>query len=220
MRKIIVRIVSPFLQIFLKYYFKKPRKYRYKNINTIVLPGVFFPHLTISTKVFLQFLEEKNLTDMSLLELGCGTGIISVFSAQKGASVIASDINDIAIKNVTLNANSNNVKVSTILSDLFTQIPQQQFDYIIINPPYYPKTPQDKAEEAWFCGENFEYFEKLFSTITPYFNLKSEVYMILSEDCKIKHIKSIAFKNNLLFTTVLAKRKYGEMNYIYRINKQ
>ncbi|MGB0886679.1 MAG: methyltransferase [Vicingaceae bacterium] len=220
MRKFIAKIISPFLQYFVKHYFVKPRTYRYKKIKIKVLPGVFFPHFTLSTKLLLQFLETKELHKKTFLELGCGTGIISVFAAQKGAETTATDINPKAIENVTLNAKTNHVKVLSILSDLFTAIPQQQFNYIIINPPYYPKKPKNKAEEAWFCGENFEYFEKLFASITPYFNSTSEVYMILSEDCNVERIKSIAFKNKLLFTTILEKRKYREMNYIYCINKK
>ena len=219
MRRLPAKIISPFLQRFLKYYFKKSRKYHYKDIKTVVLPGVFFPHFTISTKILLQFLETKKLFNKTLLELGCGTGIISVYSAQKGAKVTSSDINPAAIENVMLNANKNKVELFPILSDLFTLIPKQQFNYIIINPPYYPKAPENRAEEAWFCGENFEYFEKLFSSIGPYFSDASEVLMILSEDCEIEKIKAIAKKNNLLFNTVLEKQKMGEMNFVFRIKK-
>lgn len=217
MRVLIKRIISPFLQLFVKHYFKRPRSYNYKNIKGTVLPGVFFPHFTISTKILLQFLESENLANKSFLELGCGTGLVSVLAAQKGANVLATDINPTAVENVLLNAKNNGVKVNTTLSDLFTQIHKRQFDYIVINPPYYPKSPQNKAENAWFCGENFEYFENLFSTISPYFNSHSKVYMILSEDCEIEHIKDIATKNNLSFTLLLEKRKWKEMNYIFQL---
>ncbi len=188
MRKLIVRFVFPFFKSFVNFYFSKPRKYRFKEIKAVVLPGVFFPHFTISTKLLLQFLVTKNLENKSFLELGCGTGIISVLAAKKNARVISSDINPTAIKNAKLNATKNGVDISTYLSDLFVDLPQQQFDFIIINPPYYPKTPETVAEEAWFCGEHFEYFEKLFSTITPWTHKQSEVYMILSEDCDIEQL--------------------------------
>ncbi len=217
MRGLLIKIIAPFLQRFVKYYFTKPRNYRYKDIKATVLPNVFFPHFTISTKLLLQFLETKELNNKSLLELGCGTGIISVFSALKGAQVTATDINPAAIENVGLNAKANKAEVSSILSDLFTVIPLQQFDYIIINPPYYPKDPENKAEEAWFCGVNFEYFEKLFSTIEPYFNSESGVFIILSEDCKFEEINAIAQKNNLKLKTVLRKSKWGEMNFIFQL---
>jgi len=217
MKTLIKKILFPFFGVFAKYYFAKPRYYRYKEIKVTVLPDVFFPHFTISTKLLLQFLGKKNLSGKSLLELGCGTGIISVMAAKKGSQVSASDVNPAAIENTQLNAKNNLVEVITYLSDIFTNIPAQQFDFIIINPPYYPKAPQNMAEEAWYCGEDFEYFEKLFSSILPWFHINSHVLMILSEDCQIARINDIAAKNNLKLTTVLEKKKYGEMNYIFRL---
>lgn len=217
LRSVVTRALHPILGVFARSYFAKPRSYRYKNIKVIVLPGVFFPHFTISTKLLLQFLERQNLAGKSFLELGCGTGIISVFAAKKGAVVLASDINPQAVHNVGLNAEKNQVNVNTCLSDLFAEIPLQKFDYIIINPPYYPKAPETLAENAWFCGKDFEYFEKLFGSISPYFDNTSEVFMILSEDCRIDHIQKMALEHALRFTLVLQQKKWGELNFIFKI---
>jgi release factor glutamine methyltransferase len=218
-RKLVNRILHPIALVFIKIYFATPRSYNYKKIKAIVLPGVFFPHFTISTKLLLQFLEQKSLSGKSFLELGCGTGIISVLAALNGAEVLASDINPQAIKNVLLNAENNQVKINTCLSDLFAEIPSQNFDFIIINPPYYPKNPINLAENAWFCGEDFEYFTKLFSSISSFFNAHSEVFMILSEDCQIDYIKKMATIKGLKLTTVLEQKKCGEMNFIFRVEK-
>jgi release factor glutamine methyltransferase len=217
MRRIPAKIISPALQFFIRHYFKKARPYRYKKIKITVLPGVFFPHFTLSTKLLLQFLEGKALNQKTFLELGCGTGIISVFAAQKGAKVVASDINPQAIKNAELNATNNAVSIQTVLSDLFDHLPLQQFDTIVINPPYYPRQPKNDAEKAWFCGEEFEYFTKLFPTLPAYFHQTSEVFMILSEDCKFDRIQAIAETSNLKFEVVDKKRKWGEWSLIYRI---
>jgi release factor glutamine methyltransferase len=218
MRAVIKKILSPFLQAFVKFYFSKPRSYRYKEIKALVLPGVFFPHFTISTKLLLQFLEPLNLRNKSFLELGCGTGIISVLAATKGAQVTASDINPQAIENANLNAEKNGVEISICTSDLFSDIPGRQFDFIIINPPYYPKAPQNPAEEAWFCGENFEYFEKLFSSLLPWIQINSQVLMILSEDCEIERIRNMAAAHGFKMTKIIEKKKWGEWNFIFRLD--
>jgi len=217
MRKIITKIIHPFLRVFVKYYFAKPRKYNYKNIRGIVNPNVFHPQFTISTKILLNYLDKENLKNKQLLELGCGTGIISTFSAHKGAKVLASDINQLALDNTELNAKKNNVEIEIINSNLFQEIPKKFFDYIIINPPYYPKTPQNDAEKAWYCGSEFEYFKDLFSTIYPYFNDTSKVIMILSEDCKIETIKEIASANKIELTQIFETKKWGEKNYLFQL---
>lgn len=217
MKKIIKKALSIPLQFWAKMYFRKPRNYRYKNIRGVILPTVFFPQLTISTKLLLEYLENQELSGKSFLELGCGTGFISVLAAIKGAKVCASDINPVAIKNVRLNATKNQVYVNGIESDLFEKIPKLIFDWIIINPPYYPRNPINEAEKAWFCGEKFEYFESLFKDLGAYFSKESKVLMILSEDCEIDSIESIALKNDLAFSAIQRKKRRGELNYIFRI---
>lgn len=219
MRRLLLKIISPLLRVFVKYYFKKPRPYHYKMVDGIVLPGVFFPHFTMSTKFFIDFLEDKNLKQKSVLELGCGTGIISVYAAQNGAKVTASDINPASITNVRLNAKRNSVEIKVIQCDLFENIEPSPFDYVLINPPYYPKNPKDDAEKAWFCGVDFDYFKNLFPQLPAYFNPSGFVYMILSENCEIDKIKAIASESNLRFTAVFERQKWGEVTYIYRIER-
>lgn len=214
-----LNFLSPLLQRFAKYYFRKPRPFSYKGIKGTVLPSVFYPIFTISTKLLMDFIDEHELKDKRFLELGCGTGMISTLAAKKGALVTATDINPAAIENVELNAGKNGVTIQSILSDLFEGISQQVFDYIIINPPYYPKEPLNKAEEAWYCGANFEYFEKLFYQLGSYFDETSQVYMILSEDCELEKIKRIAAEKKIDFEKVLQTIKQGEENYIFRIRK-
>ena len=219
LRNLVIKIIARPVQYWAKWYFKKPRTYNYKQIRGTVLPGVFYPHFTISTKLLLHFLELKNLEGKSFLELGCGTGLISVLAAQKGALVTSSDINPKAIENVRLNALNNQVELRAIESNLFEKLQGEQFDFIIINPPYYPKEAKSRAEEAWFCGPKFEYFHKLFSGLGNHILSSSKVYMILSEDCQLEKIQAIAKQNNFIFKLELQTKKWGEKNYIFSINK-
>jgi len=214
------RFISPVLQRFVRLYFKKERKFRYKSIKAVVFSGVFFPHFTLSTRFVMSFLDPQKevLQGMSFLELGCGTGMISCLAAQKGAKVLATDINPRALENTKRNAELNKVEVETLHSDLFDSIPSQTFDYVVINPPYYPKNPVDDAERAWFCGENFEYFQKLFATMAPFVRPDSFVLMVLSEDCDLETIQSIARQNGFEFSKLLEKKIRGERNFLFQIS--
>lgn len=200
------------------WYFSKERAYRYKDIRTTVLPGVFHPHLIISTKLLLEFLEPVEMTNKSFLELGCGSGIISVQAALKGAKVTASDINPKAAENAAKNAAKNNVELQAIESDLFDKLTEQQFDFIVINPPYYPANPDTDIDYAWFCGENFEYFTRLFSQLRNHLTKGATVYMILSQDCELEKIQSIAQEHNFEFKLELEKKVMGEVNYIFSVS--
>ena len=205
------------MKLGLKIYYFKPRKYCYDSICIQVHPKVFPPHLTFSTKILLDFIQPLDLKDKKFLELGCGSGIISLLASKKEANVFASDINETALKFLNKNSVKNNLPLTTIQSDLFDSIEKINFDYIIINPPYYPKSPKNIKENAWFCGENFEYFEKLF------YQLKHQVvfqntFMILSEDCAIEKIIAIAEKHLLSFEIISLNESFMEKNYIFKIS--
>lgn len=213
----LIKTFDPILKWFYKRYSSKPRKYRYQNIEVIVYPEVFPPHFTISTKLLLDFIKPLDLKEKKVLELGCGSGIISLLAASKGALVTASDINKTALKALEKASIKNALPVQIIYSNLFDELQEKHFDYIIINPPYYPKTPKNTKEHAWFCGENFEYFEKLFQQLPSYIE-HSEMLMILSEDCDLEKITTIAQQYALKFKKVLEKKVMTETNYIFKVH--
>ena len=212
-KPLLQKIIIPVYQ----YYASRDRRYRYGSISVTINPGVFHPGFFFSTKLLLKHLSEMPLANCSFLELGAGSGLISVFAAGKGAKVTASDISKTAVENVRENAQRNRVSVAAIVSDLFENIPLQKFDIIVINPPYYPQKPRKESQYAWFCGENFEYFQRLFPQMRQYANRHSEIIMVLSEDCDINRIRQIASENNFSMELVLEKKGWWETNYIFRI---
>ncbi|MGY8932628.1 MAG: methyltransferase [Flavobacteriales bacterium] len=216
-RQVIKLLTKPILKFGLDFYYRKPRPYKYQGIQVLVHPEVFPPHLTLSTKILLDFIAELDLSKKSFLELGCGSGIISLFARSKEATVTASDINKTALEYLKKSSEENNLEVDCVYSNLFENLKNKKFNYILINPPYYPKKPRNIKEQAWFCGDDFQYFKNLFNQLSPYMNKENQTYMILSEDCELKTISKIALENKLNLKTVFETSKMGEKNTIYQI---
>ena len=199
------------------YYLRKERAYRSEGLRLRIPPGVFHPGFFFSTRLLVARLKQLDLSGKSLLELGAGSGMISLVAARAGAIVTASDISGTAVEAIRANAHQNNIELTVIESDLFSDIPPQHFDYLIINPPYYPRDPVSEDQHAWYCGSDFQYFRRLFRQIRPFVNQHSTILMILSEDCDIERIHSIAKKHNYKMVIDTQKRILWEMNYIFRI---
>jgi len=191
--------------------------YSYGNIRLEVPPQVFHPGFFFSTKLLLRYISALSLPGQRFLEIGAGSGLISIHAAKKGARVIATDINPVAIECLLRNCDKNKVKPEIILSDLFANIPEQSFDIIATNPPYYKKQPQTPADHAWYCGENGEYFEQLFTKLRKYIHKNSIVLMVLSEECDINMISEIAFRHNFHMQKKITKKSVWEYLYIYQI---
>jgi release factor glutamine methyltransferase len=218
MQTVVKRIVSFFLVPLTKWYLKKERTFLYKEIKIKVLPGVFHPGFFFSTKFLLEFLSRQNLTNKIFLEVGCGSGLISIIAAKAGAQVTALDLSKIAIENTRINAEKNKVQIEIIHSDLFDNLKKKSFDWIVVNPPYYPRNASNETELAWLCGTNFEYFVKFFQNIGSYMHASTQTIMVLSQDCDITKIKLIAETNGLSFEQTETKKIWlDQRNFLFKI---
>ena len=219
MRGLIKHIVSATYKPLLVKYLAKTRTYSYKGIYLEIPPQVFHPGFFFSTKLLLRYISKEHLSHKTFLELGAGSGLLSIYAAKKGASVVATDINPVSIGCVNLNAEENAVEVKTILSDVFDNVSPQHFDYILINPPYYRKKPSSFREYAWYCGENGEYFQKLFKGLADFVDEDSEVIMVLCDGCDLQMIRYLAEKNSFSMKCVLTYTAIMERNYIFKIEQ-
>jgi len=216
-RQLLKKLTHPILKYGTQKWSSKPRLYTYEDIEVIVMPDVFPPHYTISTKILLDYIKPLDIKDKTLLELGCGSGIVALYAAKKEAIVTASDINNVALKALEKAAKKNSLELAILNSNLFNKLSQLSFDYIIINPPYYPKTPKNIKEQAWFCGENFEYFKSLFLQLSN--RNDKNILMILSQDCDIQKIKNIASLNHFQLDLELERTRFNEKNFIFKVSK-
>lgn len=215
LRNVVKRLLGPVLKPVASWYSSKSRTWDYLGAKAVVLPDVFHPGLFLSTKILARYLNSLELTNKTVLELGCGSGFLSAFVATKGAVAAASDINPAAVENAKANASLNEVSVETIESDLFKNLQGRQFDVLVINPPYYPQAPSNVAEHAWFCGPEFEYFQRLFAELPGHIAASGQALMILSEDCALDQIESIAKEHGRAMREVHRERRLLEWNYIF-----
>lgn len=209
-RKLYSKIAVPVT----KRYLKKTRHIQWHGLQLEIPPGVFHPGLFYSTHTMYDFIRNKPLQQKNVLEMGCGSGALSITMARQQAKVTAADIHVDAVRTTLLNALQNDVGLHVVISDLFNAIPHQLFDYIVVNPPFYAHTPHDGASHAWYAGEKLEYFDRFFSQAKAYLAPGGKLWMVYSTDCDIQSIHQKATYYQWNFTEVFRKRHLTEENFV------
>lgn len=88
-----------------------------------------------------------------ILEIGCGSGVVSVHCAMNGAAVTCGDINPKAVALTRKNMEENDMTATVAETDVYSGI-EGRFDTIIFNLPYLPVTDEGDLALAWSGGED------------------------------------------------------------------
>ena len=86
-----------------------------------------------------------------VLEIGTGSGIVSIQCALNGADVVCGDINPRAVALARRNAAANGVDIDVRETDVYSNI-EGRFDTIVFNLPYLPVEDEGELAKAWSGG--------------------------------------------------------------------
>ena len=165
---------------------------------------VFSPRIDI--EIFVQAIQGIIRKDSKILELGTGTGAISIALAKnyKDISILATDINKFAIKIAKKNSEIN--KVDKIIdfkeSNWFSNIKDNKYDFIITNPPYIPK-------------ENSSIFSKLSDPKDSLYSNKNglaDIYTIIKNSLNYLNNNSYLLIEHAHYQTLILReyaKKFG-----------
>jgi release factor glutamine methyltransferase len=192
----------------------------HSDIAVVVLPHVFNPKLLRTGEFFADFLSRAaNITDAArVLDLGTGSGVAAIAAAKRGAQVTAIDINPAAVRCTRINALLNNLEthIDILHGDLFDPVPDERFDLILFNPPYYRGTPRDALDHAWRAPDLIERFAaQLAAHLAP----NGTALLVLSTDGERDAFLD-ALHGSQFDTTLRASRDFGnEVVSIYQVTR-
>jgi release factor glutamine methyltransferase len=125
------------------------------NCNTVYNPAED-TFLLLDTFKHLIKSGDLDFSGKVVLELGTGTGLVSLWIAKNAAArpdyLVATDISPHAAQCARTNVILNSMPpISILCSDLFSAFGRSaKFDIIIFNPPYVPSNSEDsKKPKAW-----------------------------------------------------------------------
>lgn len=147
--------------------------------------GVYSPGDDTYLLIGLIEIEEGD----EVLEIGSGTGLISIYSALEGAEVTSVDINEEALQLTRKNAFYNDVKLAEVKkSDLFSEL-TGIWDVIIFNPPYLPIDERLKKDKRWDGGKRGdETILRFLEQAVNYISLDGRIYFCCSDKSPLASI--------------------------------
>jgi release factor glutamine methyltransferase len=147
-----------------------------------------------------SFLLAKNIPQKlqgnQVLEIGSGSGIISLIAAKNGANVTAVDVESKAVENTRHNADKHRVKIMVMQSNLFEKI-SEKYDLILFNPPYVPCSKEGlRGETAWVGGvDGREFIDLFLKDFRKHLKANGKVLMIVSSKNRMEEeLKSTGWK--------------------------
>ena len=121
----------------------------------------------------------------SVLEIGCGTGIISIHLADKGVKITAVDLNPKAVAATRFNSLKNGVEFEVLEGDLFGPVMGQRFGTIVCNPPYLPQS-DDRYEDPDLSlaveggSDGTAFISRLLAEARHYLEVGGSIYLVIS----------------------------------------
>lgn len=154
----------------------------YKGIIIYKHPEVYEP--AEDTFLFAENLDIQRRDEV--LEIGTGTGLIAVYTAQRTKRVVATDINEHAVKCALKNTITNKTyNIELRQGDLFEPVEGEKFDLILFNTPYLPTSEDEKLDEelnAAFDGglEGRDTIDRFIEEVKEYLNEEGRVQLVQS----------------------------------------
>lgn len=147
-------------------------------ISLEVLTQVYAP--AEDTFLMLSALEVQ--PGQKVLEMGCGSGYLSLHLAKAGALVTAVDIDPYALRNTEENAERNGLSLKVLQSDLFLKV-SGDFDLVVFNPPYLRGMVQEQEDLCWAGGEKgSELTDRFLSQVKDHLVKHGRVLVLFSSD--------------------------------------
>ncbi len=133
-----------------------------------------------------------------ILDVGCGTGLLSLMLAQRNlnCSITGIEIDEIASREAQLNINNSDwhQRVAIINSSLQNFSTDVKFDLIISNPPFFPSNKSTKRRDI-ARHTNTLSFEQLLQNSANLLALEGRLAVIIPQNLEAYFYKNAEFYN-------------------------
>lgn len=154
--------------------------------NAVLIPR---QETEVLVDLIVKDLKKQDLTGKKLLDLCTGSGCIGL-SLKKSfpqLDIVLSDLSQRALAIAAANATKNGLAVEIVQGDLLTPFQNQEFDFVVSNPPYISEAELDSLDrdvkdfepkEALIAGKTgLEFFERIRNDLPRVLKKKGRIWL-------------------------------------------
>lgn len=186
-------------------------------LDLTVYPGVYPP----SDDSYLLIDSIEFQPDDVVLDVGCGSGLVSLVSAMTADYVIALDVSLDAVRNTKENLKRNYLEhnCEVIQSDLLSALAfDTEFSKITFNPPYLPEDEVTTEMDHALVGgrKGTELTERFIRTAKEHLSSKGELFVVASSLSDVNQVRAVIEGVGLKASVIAKKPLFFERLYVLR----
>jgi len=157
--------------------------------------------------------------DDSVIEIGCGSGVISASLIGRVRSILATDINPHAVKAAA------SLGLPAVRADLFHGI-RSRFDLILFNPPYLPEESEldpDLTEDHWLSAalnggaDGREVIARFLKGVSDVMSPRARILLLISSLTGLEEVMELARASDFTTEIVARERYFFEELYVLKL---
>ena len=202
---------NPYLELVRSH--KEPYVTEILGKEIIVYPNVMSPKYDWSPRFHIENMPDQK--GKEFLEIGCGSGVLSLFATFQGAKkIVAVDINPNAIQNTRANFQKYNFQNFEIVeSDVFEKV-GGKFDTINFAAPYHGNTPKDILEYG-VSDPEYRALKMFLKGAKDFLKENGQIILGFSNTGDLDLLNTLFIENKLYVKSFKEEERDGWRAYLY-----
>lgn len=158
-----------------------------------------------------------------ILEIGCGSGVVSLAFARRNIEVVAVDVYMEACRNTLINFKRNRLRgvVHVVNGDLATAFRDGVgFDMIVSNPPYLPVEQSPKEDPSWAAGKDAAFSRRLLGNVLPLMSDAGVLFLVQSSLSDVEGLKRTLKEKGFLVEEASCRSFFFEKIILLKISRK
>ncbi len=158
-----------------------------------------------------------------VLEIGCGSGVVSLALARRSIEVVAVDIKMEACRNTLTNFKRNRLPgvVHVVNGDLAAAFRESvRFDMVVSNPPYLPVEPSLSEDSSWAAGKDASLLKRLLENTLPLLSDTGVLILVYSSLLGLNGLKKALEEKGFLVEEASSRSFFFEKIILLRISRK